>query len=270
MLESATIQSGKPYHDTNIEQLLYYAKFCLEIGNLEDSLSLLHVAVEMAPEDINVIKLLLHVDSLRRKNDLPYRFPAGLGEAQTIDGIYGLLTCGDLEALRYAAWNSSGKSVNIGVFNGLSSYVIAKTNPLLQVCGIDAYRGMEAQLCEINHDRSRLAKQNLNLVPNAKLIIGWSTDVAQYWCDDRSLLFIDGDHQVEGALNDLKTWSPFVKKGGIIAVHDAYGNISRSVAKLREQLDGNGPDVICEILRQDSSYEFIMVRGCTEVWRKII
>jgi len=252
-----------------IAQLLRYAEYYQSLGNLEESLSLLHIAVEIEPANENVINLLLQVDSFRRKQCLPYRFLAGLGEAQTIDGIYGLLTCGDIEALRYAAWVSEGKSVNIGVFNGLSSYVIAKTNPALQVFGIDAYQGMEAQLNEINHERARQAEQNLKLVPNAQLLIGWSTEVAQYWRDELGMLFIDGDHQVNGAVTDFNTWSPFIKKGGFIAIHDAYGKISRSAAKFREILDGHGPDVICEILDNDNGYEFIMVRGCTEVWRKI-
>jgi predicted O-methyltransferase YrrM len=34
------------------------------------------------------------------------------------------------------------------------------------------------------------------------------------------LLFIDGDHSYEGALNDLNVWSPLVKVGGLIVLHD--------------------------------------------------
>jgi predicted O-methyltransferase YrrM len=34
------------------------------------------------------------------------------------------------------------------------------------------------------------------------------------------LLFVDGDHSYEGAKEDLKRWSPYVKKTGIILIHD--------------------------------------------------
>lgn len=36
------------------------------------------------------------------------------------------------------------------------------------------------------------------------------------------VLFIDGDHSTEGMLSDYKNYSPFVRNGGIIAVHDIY------------------------------------------------
>ena len=36
------------------------------------------------------------------------------------------------------------------------------------------------------------------------------------------VLFIDGDHSTEGMLADYNDYAPFVKKGGIIAVHDIY------------------------------------------------
>lgn len=36
------------------------------------------------------------------------------------------------------------------------------------------------------------------------------------------ILFIDGDHSYEGMLADYNDYSPFVRSGGIIAVHDTY------------------------------------------------
>lgn len=39
--------------------------------------------------------------------------------------------------------------------------------------------------------------------------------------NDISFLFIDGDHSYEGVKKDFEMYSPLVKKGGIIAFHDA-------------------------------------------------
>lgn len=36
------------------------------------------------------------------------------------------------------------------------------------------------------------------------------------------ILFIDGDHSRDGMLQDFRDYSPFVRKGGIIAVHDIF------------------------------------------------
>jgi predicted O-methyltransferase YrrM len=35
-----------------------------------------------------------------------------------------------------------------------------------------------------------------------------------------SLLYIDGDHSYQGASNDIILWSPYLKKGGMIVLHD--------------------------------------------------
>jgi predicted O-methyltransferase YrrM len=34
------------------------------------------------------------------------------------------------------------------------------------------------------------------------------------------MIFIDGDHTYEGCLKDIRTWLPYLKKGGIMAFHD--------------------------------------------------
>lgn len=49
------------------------------------------------------------------------------------------------------------------------------------------------------------------------------------------LLFIDGDHTAEGCLNDLMTWGPMVRKGGMILVHDA--DCPNSFPGVRQAID---------------------------------
>lgn len=51
------------------------------------------------------------------------------------------------------------------------------------------------------------------------------------------ILFIDGDHSTEGMLMDFKDYSPLVRTGGIIAVHDIF--YLNEVAEAWEQLPGN-------------------------------
>jgi len=40
------------------------------------------------------------------------------------------------------------------------------------------------------------------------------------WRETIDFLFIDGDHSYKGVAQDFKDYSPFVKKGGLIAFHD--------------------------------------------------
>ena len=55
-------------------------------------------------------------------------------------------------------------------------------------------------------------------------IIGPSATIAQYWQMPLSLLFIDGGHASEHAMNDLHGWSPHVMPGGWLAIHDVFPN----------------------------------------------
>lgn len=54
-----------------------------------------------------------------------------------------------------------------------------------------------------------------------------SHDVARDWNEEIDFLFIDGDHSYEGVLQDWKEWTPHVRPGGRVALHDAvmeYGS----------------------------------------------
>ena len=50
---------------------------------------------------------------------------------------------------------------------------------------------------------------------------GRARDVAATWTDPLDMLFLDGDQSYEGAQEAYKSWSPFLKIGGIIAVHNS-------------------------------------------------
>lgn len=237
---------------------------------LSECQALAEKMLELDPDNQHIINLFTEVNRTPRRIGVSYIFPAGLGKSQCIDGIDGFLSKGDLEALKYCAENSQGKSVNIGIFNGLSAYYIAKHNPNLEVYGIDAYRGINADLKnEIDYSQAAIAEKNLSTLSNAHLKIGMSYEIAQTWQEKVNFLFIDGDHTPNGAISDLCDWTSFVNIGGLIAVHDAYRKVNKNISKIREQIKLNGPDVICQMMANNPSYEFVMVSGCIEVWRKI-
>ena len=49
----------------------------------------------------------------------------------------------------------------------------------------------------------------------------YSFNVIKNWRLQIDFLFIDGDHSYNACLKDWQEWSVFVKKGGILAFHDA-------------------------------------------------
>jgi predicted O-methyltransferase YrrM len=69
-----------------------------------------------------------------------------------------------------------------------------------------------------------------NIAPIKEKVVvhqGLTDDVAAAWPRDLAidLLFIDADHSYKGVSADWRNWSPFVKKGGIIAFHDYYTDL---------------------------------------------
>ena len=53
-------------------------------------------------------------------------------------------------------------------------------------------------------------------------LVGDSTVVASHWSQPLSLLFIDGGHGDEPAWADYRNWTPFVRTGGLLVIHDVF------------------------------------------------
>ena len=53
-------------------------------------------------------------------------------------------------------------------------------------------------------------------------IVGRSKVVARFWSTPLAMLFIDGGHTMEAALEDYRAWAPHVIRGGTLAIHDVF------------------------------------------------
>lgn len=82
--------------------------------------------------------------------------------------------------------------------------------------------------------------ENIRPIEN-KLVIqkGTTLQIAAKWPKDRLIdfLFIDADHSFKGVSQDWISWSPFVKKGGIIAFHDYYVQPGADITAVRKFVD---------------------------------
>lgn len=73
----------------------------------------------------------------------------------------------------------------------------------------------------------------------AVMLRGNSVDMADEVPDGSlALLYIDGDHSFEGCFADLRAWTPKVKRGGIVALHD-FLNENYGVRKAVEAFCAN-------------------------------
>ncbi len=53
-------------------------------------------------------------------------------------------------------------------------------------------------------------------------VVGRSATIARAWATPLGFLFIDGGHTMEAALADWRGWTPHLKTGGILAIHDVF------------------------------------------------
>lgn len=80
---------------------------------------------------------------------------------------------------------------------------------------------------------------------------------------DFDFIFIDGDHSYEGLKGDWESWSPLVKSGGMIALHD-------SVDSGEPHMVGAGSlRYTREVISKDSRFELVKEVRTLSVFRKL-
>jgi MMP 1-O-methyltransferase len=135
-----------------------------------------------------------------------------------------------------------GPLLEVGSYCGKSSVYLGTACKRMQsiLFAVDHHRGSEEhQLGEEYHDpdlydarfakmdsfpqfRHTLARANLEdvVVP----IVASSVLAARYWTTPLGLVFIDGGHSMQAALNDYRSWAGHVIRGGFLVIHDVFPN----------------------------------------------
>ncbi len=161
-----------------------------------------------------------------------------------IDSVKGFLDKAEGDALYQLALNASASApcLEIGSYCGKSTvYLGAACQQKRSVLfAIDHHRGSEEhQLGEEYHDpelfdaeankmdsfrefRKTLSRAKLEetVIP----IVAPSRLVAQSWTTPLSLIFIDGGHSRQAAMDDYDCWSSHIIPGGYLVIHDVFPN----------------------------------------------
>jgi predicted O-methyltransferase YrrM len=136
--------------------------------------------------------------------------------------IYGFasLTAEDMEFLfDFAGEAAGGVIVEIGRFLGGSTSIIAKS--IKESGKPSRFYSFDPLLPETVHailEKNKLTEYaDLHAMTSKEALIEWQKIGNGSKID---FLFIDADHRYEGIMHDLTAWTPMVKKGGVIMVHD--------------------------------------------------
>ncbi len=145
-----------------------------------------------------------------------------------INDIEGWLTLKEAVFLYTTAKNTGGIIIEIGSYQGKSTVCIAKG--LLEgkggrVYAIDPHLGSAEHKVEgkdiWTFDKFKKNIISKNVEKAVEPVVKSSGDAVKGWDKPVDFLFIDGAHDYENVKKDFELWSPFLKKGGIIAFHDA-------------------------------------------------
>lgn len=161
-----------------------------------------------------------------------------------IDSIKGFLADDEGAALYDYALAASklGPCLEIGSYCGKSTVYLGhacqQNNRTL--FALDHHRGSEEhQLGEEYHDPDlydsgvelmdsfktfRTTMRAANLDDTVVPVVSSSATASRDWATPLGLLFIDGGHSEEAAQTDFRSWSTFIKPGGILAIHDIFPN----------------------------------------------
>lgn len=158
-----------------------------------------------------------------------------------IESIKGFLSPaeGDLLHRSAAALKSKAPVVEIGSYCGKSTVYLGVgcREAGVTLLAVDHHRGSEEhQAGEFFHDpelvnatgefstlesfRATLTTAGLNdtVIP----VLASSSQFAATWQSPISMVFIDGGHSLEAALEDYRAWAGKLERGGLLAIHDVY------------------------------------------------
>lgn len=161
-----------------------------------------------------------------------------------IDSVKGFLDKTEGEALYQLTLTAStlGACMEIGSYCGKSTVYLGTACQHQQqvLFAVDHHRGSEEhQLGEEYHDPelfdARVNKMDSfhefrKTLMQAKLedtvipVVAPSKLVAKAWSIPLALVFIDGGHSMQAALDDYESWNRHIMPGGYLAIHDVFPN----------------------------------------------
>lgn len=144
--------------------------------------------------------------------------------SRTASAIEGWLSDDQGRALYMAAAATSGRGaiVEIGSWKGRSTVWLASgaRQAARRVHAIDPHAGSHEDSSASTFEAFRTNLDRAGLAGQVEVMVMTSAEAAGRLEGPVELLFVDGDHSIEGAARDADIWLPRVMSEGVVMFHD--------------------------------------------------
>lgn len=140
------------------------------------------------------------------------------------DSLPSLMSRKEMLLLHETAGKVEGNVIEVGSWKGGSTILIASKIKNGKVYAIDPHKNTTAHEANEVEDTFKIFLENIEkfgisnkVVPIRKT----SKEAFESWGNNEvAMVFIDGNHEYEHARYDIEKWMKFLKKGGLLVVHD--------------------------------------------------
>jgi len=175
------------------------------------------------------------------------------------------------------AYYANDAMVEIGcAFGGSTTIFLLNKKDNVKVYSIDPFvkdsKGdfiVNKSICKKVIKKALSKKGCKERINDWKLFADYSQNVVKKWNQKIDLLFIDGSHFYEEVKRDFETWSKFVKKGGLILLHDSRKD------NIDEDKEGEifsqgyiGPTLLAKEIEKSDKFDLIDTCYSISVFRK--
>jgi predicted O-methyltransferase YrrM len=152
----------------------------------------------------------------------------------------------EIDAFKKHLNTVSGVGVEIGCLDGFSAKHILECSGL-HLTSIDPIIP-DSQEASLIGSVENIQYNLEGLEDRFTFIQDYSYNISPNWEEELDFLFIDGDHGYEECLRDFKEWTPKLKKGAILGMHDSLmghngrANFHAGPTKVTNELVRGTPD----------------------------
>lgn len=135
------------------------------------------------------------------------------------ENTFGGLAGQEVELFRKFITGMEGEGVEIGCLDGYSTAHILECSKL-KLTSIDPFIP-DSMAAHLIGQEERVVFNVQPWADRFTLVKDYSWNVVVGWDRMIDFLFIDGDHTLQNVLRDFDEWTPLLKRGGILAMHDS-------------------------------------------------